>query len=74
MAASRRFTLKYNDETGTWELRNEQTSRLVRSFGSKEAATRAGVLEKEIGSAGGSVTIRKKGGVFEEERRYGARR
>ena len=74
MASSRRFSLKYNEESEKWELRNEQNSRLVRSFGSKEAATRAGVLEREIGAAGGSVVIRKKGGVFEEERRFGGRR
>jgi hypothetical protein len=74
MASPRRFSLNYNTQTEKWELRNEQNARLLRSYWSKEAATRAGVLEREIGSEGGSVVIRKKGGVFEEERRFGGRR
>lgn len=73
MASTRRFSLNYTLETGKWTLRDERTGRAVKSFGSKEAATRAGVLESALGSAGGSVIIRKKGGVFEEERRYAGR-
>jgi hypothetical protein len=74
MAAARVFSLNYNADNKKWELRNEDNRRIVRTFPSKEAATRAGVLEKEVGSGGGSVIIRKKGGVFEEERRYAGHR
>jgi len=73
MGSSRRFTLTHNETTNTWDLKNDDSDKLVRSFDTKEAATRAGVLEKALGKKGGSVTIRKKGGVFEEERRYAGR-
>jgi hypothetical protein len=68
----RRFTLSQNTNTNKWELKNEQTDRLIKVFPTKEAATRKGVLEIAIGKQGGSVLIRKKDGVFEEERRFGA--
>jgi hypothetical protein len=70
MATSRRFNLTHNAKTNQWELRNARTNRLVKSFGSKKEATKRGVLEKCLGRAGGSVQIRTKGGVLDEERRY----
>ena len=73
MSPSRRLTLTYNLGDDTWELRDERSNRLVKSFLTKEAATRRGVLERALGRSGGSVVVRKKGGVFEEERRYPAR-
>lgn len=73
MAFARRFTLTHNEKTDLWELRNEQTERVYRTFGSKEAATRRGVLEGVLGKEGGSVIIRKKGGIFEEQRTYRGR-
>ena len=73
MAASRRLSLNYNVETDTWDLRDDRTHRLIKSFLTKEAATRRGVLEKFVGREGGSVVIRKKGGVYEEQRNYPSR-
>ncbi len=70
MPTSRRFTLKHNAKTNKWELRNAHTNRLVKSFASKKGATKKGVLEKSLGRDGGSVQIRTKGGVLDEERRY----
>jgi uncharacterized protein DUF2188 len=73
VAVARRLSLSYNVETDTWDLTDERTSKLVKSFLTKEAATRKGVLESHLGKQGGSVVIRKRGGVFEEERRYAGR-
>ena len=73
MASSRRLSLNYNVETGTWDLRDDRTNRMIKSFLTKEAATRRGVLEKFLGREGGSVVIRKKGGVYEEQRNYPSR-
>ena len=73
MPLPRRLTLTYNVQDDTWELRDERTNRLIKSYLTKEAATRRGVLERELGRGGGSVVVRKKGGVFEEERRFASR-
>jgi hypothetical protein len=73
MASTRRLTLTHNVETDKWDLKDERTRRLIKAFRTKTDATRRGVLEKEVGPDGGSVTIRKKGGVFEEERRFAGR-
>ena len=74
MVSSRRFlSLNYNVETDTWDLRDDRSNRLIKSFLTKEAATRRGVLEKFVGREGGSVVIRKKGGVYEEQRNYPSR-
>ena len=70
MAPSRRFSLTHNDKTNKWELRNDSTNRLLKSFPTKEVATRKGVLEKCLGRGGGSVQVRTKEGVLDEERRY----
>jgi hypothetical protein len=70
---TKRLTLSHNPDTDSWDLKDERTRRLVKAFKTKTDATRKGVLEREIGTGGGSVTIRKKGGVFEEERRFFAR-
>jgi hypothetical protein len=67
---TKRLTLSHNVETDKWDLTDERTRRLIKAFKTKTDATRRGVLEKEIGSEGGTVVIRKKGGVFEEERRF----
>jgi hypothetical protein len=70
---NRRYTLAQNETSGRWELREEQTNRLVRSWKTKTEATSKAALERCLGAEGGSVVIRKKGGVFEEERRYAGR-
>ncbi len=74
MPSSRRLlSLNYNVETDTWDLRDERSNRLIKSFLTKEAATRRGVLEKFVGPEGGSVVIRKKGGVYGEQRNFRGR-
>lgn len=73
MGQPRRYTLAQNDKTNKWDLIDEGSRRLVRTFRTKTEATGKGVLEKAIGRDGGSVVIRKKGGVYEEERRYARR-
>ena len=73
MGSFRRFSLTLNEETNKWVLKNEQTNRVIRIFRTKTEATSKGMLEKALGKGGGAVVVRKKGGVFEEERRFGAR-
>ena len=70
MALPRRLNLNYNVTTDSWDLTDDQTGKLVKSFLTKEAATKKGVLQRIVGTNGGTVLIRKKGGVFEEERRF----
>jgi hypothetical protein len=73
MAQPRRFTLTHDEKSDLWVLRNEQTNRVIRTYGTKTEATRKGSLEQALGKEGGAVVIRKKGGVYEEERRFGRR-
>jgi hypothetical protein len=70
MTSTRRLTLTHNEQTGCWDLKEERSRRLLKAFKSKTEATRKGVLARALGEEGGSVIIRKKGGVFEEERHF----
>ncbi len=65
-----RFTLSYNDKKDRWDLKNDQTDRTVKTFGTKLEATKGGVLEKAVGKQGGSVKIKNVNGKFQEERTY----
>jgi len=53
-----------------WELTNDKTDKVVKSWDGKEAATKGGVLERTVGSEGGSVKIQKENGRIQEERTY----
>ena len=66
----RRYTLYFDDITTKWALKHDGTRKLIKQFKSKEAGTRAGVLRKLLGREGGTVLIRTKTGVFEEERNF----
>jgi hypothetical protein len=66
----RRYSLRFDDATEKWVLTSDSNNQIVKVFPTKEAATRAGVLRKTIGRAGGSVRIMTRGGVFEEERNF----
>jgi hypothetical protein len=66
----RKYTLRFDDNTNKWILKHDATRKLIRQFKSKEEGTRAGVLRKLLGAAGGTVLIRTKTGVFEEERNF----
>ena len=65
------LSLTYNLGADTWDLTDEHTGRLIKSFMTKEAATRKGVLKTGLGEEIGSVVIRQKVRVYKEERRYG---
>ena len=65
-----KYTLEKNEKRDNWELRNDKSDKLVKSFDTKADATKGGVLERAVGSNGGSVKIQKENGRFQEERTY----
>ena len=70
MAKLPRFSLSLNDKTKRWELKREGAGgEVVKSFATKAAATKRGVLEKAVGGMG-SVRIRTRKGRIQEERTY----
>lgn len=66
----RKFTLDHNERKDQWDLKNDATNRVLRSFETKSDATAGGTLKKVLGSEGGSVKIQKENGRFQEERTY----
>jgi hypothetical protein len=70
MSNLRKFTLAYNDKKERWDLEDDRTNRVVKSFDIKHDATASGVLKKALGKEGGSVRIEKKAGGYEEERTF----
>lgn len=70
MAKLPKFTLEKNERKDSWDLRNDKTDKLVKSFDTKGDATKGGALERAVGSGGGSVKIQKENGRFQEERTY----
>jgi len=69
-----KYTLSFNDQKSRWDLTNDTTNRVVKTFQTKTEATKGGALEQAVGKSGGSVKIRKVNGAFEEERTYPASR
>ncbi len=65
-----KFTLVFNDSEERWDLTKDKIDRVVKSFLTKEAATKRGALKKAVGSTGGSVKIQTKEGDWQEERTY----
>lgn len=65
-----KFTLTFDEKKDRWALENDATNGTVRTFDTKAAATRGGVLERAVGADGGSVKIQKENGRFQEERTY----
>lgn len=65
-----KFTLELNEKKGRWELGNDKTNKVVKTFETKADATKGGVLEKAVGKEGGSVKIQKADGKIQEERTY----
>ena len=65
-----KYTLEFNEKKGRWTLKQDKTKKLVKSFATKEKATKGGVLEKAVGKEGGSIKIQKKNGRFQEERTF----
>jgi hypothetical protein len=65
-----KYTLEHNEKRGTWDLTNDATNRKLKSFDTKEDATKRGALKRAVGENGGSVKIQKENGRFQEERTY----
>lgn len=65
-----KFTLEFNEKKAKWVLENDKTDKVVKSFDTKEEATRRGALKKALGKGGGSVKIQKVKGGIQEERTY----
>ena len=65
-----KFTLTKNEKKDRWDLVNDKTDRVVKSFETKGDATKGGVLSKAVGKEGGSVKIQKEDAKFQEERTY----
>jgi hypothetical protein len=61
--------LAHDDKKKRWVLKHEGTGQAVKSFATKAAATKGGVLEKAVGKMG-SVRIKKRNGKIQEERTY----
>ena len=70
MANLKKFTLTKNENKERWDLTNDKTNRVVKTFNTKADATTGGVLSKAVGKEGGSVKIQLTNGKFEEERTY----
>ena len=65
-----KFTASFNEKKDRWQVSNDKTDKVIKTFGTKEDMTARGVLRKAVGSAGGSVKIQKVDGKYQEERTY----
>ncbi len=65
-----KFTLGFDEKKDKWVLENDKTNKVVKTFETKEQATKGGVLEKALGENGGSVKIKKLDEKFQEERTF----
>lgn len=70
MAKLPKFTLDFDPKRQKWDLTNDSTDRRVKSFDTKEEATKGGVLEQAVGPRGGSVKIKTQDNKYQEERTY----
>lgn len=64
-----KFTLSHNDKKDRWDLTNDKTDKVVKTFETKSEATASGVLKKAIGGEG-SVKIKTIDNKYQEERTY----
>lgn len=70
MAKLPKYTLDFEEKKDKWELTNDKTNKVIKSFENKGDATAGGVLKKILGEEGGSVKIQKENGRIQEERTY----
>lgn len=70
MSKLQKFTLDKNKQKDVWELTNDKTDKVVKTFTTKSAAITGGVLKKVLGTSGGSVKIKLENNKFQEERTY----
>jgi hypothetical protein len=66
----RKYTLRFDAVKEKWILKHDISEKVLKVFATKEDATRAGVLRKALGREGGTVTLRTRTGVFDEERTF----
>ncbi len=66
----RKYTLRFDASREKWILKHDVSEKVLKVFDNKEDATRAGVLRKALGREGGTVTLRTRTGVFDEERNF----
>ncbi len=64
------FTLRYNNKSEEWDLRNDKTGKVVRSFPTKDQATKRGALKRALGKQGGAIKIKRKDGKLDVERTF----
>ena len=69
MARLPKYTLAHDDTKRRWVLKTDGSGQTVKTFATKAAATKGGVLEKAVGKTG-SVKIKKRNGKIQEERTY----
>lgn len=65
-----KFTLDKNKQKDVWELTNDKTNKVVKTFDTKAEATAGGVLKKAVGAEGASVKIKLENNKIEEERTF----
>jgi hypothetical protein len=70
MAKLPKYTLTHNERKDRWDLTNDKSDKVVKTFDTKAKATKGGVLERALGTSGGSVKIQKQNGRYQEERTY----
>ena len=66
----RKYTLRFDASREKWLLTHDDSEKVIKVVDNKEDATRAGVLRKALGREGGTVTLRTRTGVFDEERTF----
>jgi hypothetical protein len=65
-----KLTLEHDSRKDNWKLVEDKTHKVVKTFDTKERATKGGVLRRTLGADGGSVKIEKENGRYQEERTY----
>lgn len=65
-----KYTLTHNEKKDRWDLENDKTNKVVKSFDTKGDATARGALKRAVGKEGGSVKIQKENGRYQEERTF----
>lgn len=70
MPTLRKFTVSKNKKTERWDLREDKSRQVIRSFKTKANAKKGGVLKKLLGKPGGSVKFELEKGGYDEERTY----
>ncbi len=70
MATLRALTLGYNEDRRRWDLTDDASDRVVRSFATKRGATQEGVFDRMFNTKPASIRIETQHGRIQEERTY----